>query len=110
MALGFTEDDAPRLYEEKDNWIGVNSGAKVLCTYPGCKFYTEVASDALFEHCRVKHKWIDYPCPDPHCKFIAYSSTTLKKHAPFHTKRPNTHHEEMFDFFRDQCKETIHSK
>ena len=79
LTLGFSEIDASRLYEEKDNWIGVNSGAKVLCTYPGCKFHTDVASDALFDHCQVKHKWKDYPCPNPNCKFIAYSSTTLKK-------------------------------
>merc|ERR1711933_173921 len=53
LSLGFNEDDAPRLYEDKSNWTGISSGGKVSCVVKGCKFETSIVSDALFEHCRT---------------------------------------------------------
>ena len=50
--MGFSDNDAERLYENKDDWMGISTGGKVLCTARGCKFFTKVASDELFEHCR----------------------------------------------------------
>ena len=78
MSLGFNESDAQRLYEEKADWMGINSGGKILCTQQGCKFFTTFGTEALFEHCRVEHNWRDYPCPEENCKFVAYCSYTLK--------------------------------
>ena len=72
MTLGFNEDDADRLYEEKDNWMSISGGGKVFCTVKGCRFYTKIASDQLFEHCRVEHDWRDYHCPEDNCNFVAY--------------------------------------
>ena len=45
MTLGFNDDDADRLYEDKDNWMGVSTGGRVLCAVKGCKFETPIASD-----------------------------------------------------------------
>ena len=52
MTLGFNDEDADRLYEDKDNWMGVSTGGRVLCAVKGCKFETPIASDqglAFFE-------------------------------------------------------------
>ena len=102
LCLGFDEKDAPRLYENKDDWIGINSGGKLLCVKSGCKFYTKVSSDELFEHCRIEHQWRDYPCREENCNYVAYSSTTLKKHAVFHSNLASTNNE--FPCSRKSCK------
>ena len=91
LSLGFSEKDADRLYQEKDNWSAVSTGGRILCAKTGCKFYTSIASDELFEHCRSKHLWGDYPCPEENCSFVAYSETALKKHVVFHSQPPTSH-------------------
>jgi len=63
------------------------SGGRVLCSERGCKFSTQLSSDALFEHCRTVHDWRDHPCTRDNCEYLAYSKTTLKQHlAQFHSK------------------------
>ena len=105
LDLGFNEEDAPRLYEDKDNWTGVSTGGKILCVSQGCKFHTNASSDELFEHCRLKHQWKDYPCKEENCKFIAYSSMALKRHAQFHSMPPTTQHQ--FNCSKQKCKWTF---
>ena len=105
MSLGFNEDDAPRLYEEKDNWMGISTGGKVSCVIKGCKFETPIASDKLFEHCRTEHKWKDYPCPAENCNFVAYCSMSSKKHATFHSRPPTKHHQ--FACSKKNCQWTF---
>ena len=105
MSLGFNEDDAPRLYEEKDNWMGISTGGKVSCAAKGCKFETPIASDQLFEHCRTEHKWKDYPCQEENCNFIAYCSWALKRHALFHSHPPSTQHH--ISCSKQNCKWTF---
>ena len=108
LSLGFNEEDADRLFEEKDNWTGVSTDGKVFCVVKGCKFYTKIASDELFEHCRVKHQWKDYPCPDENCNFIAYSITALRKHALFHSRSPSTQY--PFSCSKQNCKCTFRDR
>ena len=94
LSLGFNKEDAPRLYEYKDDWIGINSGGSVRCTEKGCKFSTKHQSDALFKHCRSQHDWADYECDFLNCKFVAYSKTSLLKHkARFHSSHVRKHTE-----------------
>ena len=93
LSLGFNKTDADRLYEEKDSWMGVSTGGKVLCAVRGCKFHAKIASDDLFEHCRIEHGWKDHPCLEDNCFYIGYSLTALKKHASFHSRTPTTHYE-----------------
>ena len=86
LSLGFNEKDSPLLYEHKDDWLGINSGGSLLCAKPDCNFSTKIASDDLFEHCRVEHKWKDYPCKEENCNYVAYSSTAFSHHlARFHS-------------------------
>ena len=73
--------------------MGLSSGGKVLCAQRGCKFYVKVGSDELFEHCRVEHKWRDYPCHHENCNYVAFSLTCLKKHSRFHSAHVSTHYE-----------------
>ena len=108
LSLGFNEDDAPTLYEDKDSWMGISTGGKVSCVVKGCKFETPIASDELFEHCRTKHQWRDYPCPESNCNFIAYCSMALKKHALFHTRPPSTQYE--FACSKKNCKWTFSAR
>ena len=105
LSLGFNKDDAPRLYEDKANWMGISSGGKVLCTIRGCKFQTPIASDELFEHCRVKHQWKDYPCPEDNCKYIAYCIMALKRHSFFHSNPPTTQYQ--FHCSKNNCNWTF---
>ena len=102
MSLGFSKEDAPRLYEQKDDWLGINSGGKLSCVVRGCKFYTKVSSDELFDHCRVKHQWKDCPCKEDNCRFVAYSETALNLHTQFHTHIHSTNFE--FRCPRANCK------
>lgn len=84
--LGFDEKDASRLYASKDDWMGMSTGGKILCTGAGCKFETTLASDCLFQHCRDEHDWGDYPCTHDNCQYVAFSSTNLKQHrSHFHS-------------------------
>ena len=80
LSLGFNEEDSSTLYEHKDDWMGINSGGSLLCAKPDCNFATKIASDDLFEHCRVEHKWKDYPCKEENCNYVAYSSTAFSHH------------------------------
>merc|ERR1712242_102264 len=80
----------------------------------GWEFFTKVASDELFKHCRVEHKWGDYPCPESNCEYIAYCRTTLNKHARFHfTPKPKTSEFHCSkpgckQSFKDICQKRIH--
>ena len=49
VELGFDAKDASRLYENKDDWLGISSGGLILCTERGCKFSTQLNSDCLIE-------------------------------------------------------------
>ena len=75
LSLGFNKEDAPRLFEQKEDWMGISSGGSVFCAHKGCKFQTQIASDDLFDHCRSVHLWRDYPCQKENCNFVAYCST-----------------------------------
>ena len=33
LSLGFGQEDAPRLYEDRDCWLGMKSSAKVICAH-----------------------------------------------------------------------------
>ena len=93
MSLGFNEEDAKRLYEQKDDWMGIGTGGKLLCASIGCKFYTDVASEELFEHSRNVHQWKDCPCEASNCNYVAYSNTALKFHsARFHSNAAPTNY------------------
>ena len=105
VSLGFNENDAPRLYEEKDNWMGISTDGKVSCVVRGCKFETPITSDGLFEHCRSRHQWKDYPCQAENCNFVAYCSMSLKKHTPFHSRPPSTQHQ--FTCSKKNCQWTF---
>ena len=80
LTLGFNKNDAKRLYDQKDDWLGVYTGGQLFCTKYGCQFYTKVNSDELFEHCRNEHNWKDYPCDHINCNYVAYSSLALHHH------------------------------
>ena len=73
--------------------MGISTGGKILCAQRGCAFHTKLGSDELFEHCRNEHEWGDFPCKEENCKFIAHSSTALKKHLRFHSIRASKSHE-----------------
>jgi len=94
VELGFDAKDASRLYENKDDWLGMTRDGRILCTEQQCKFSTPLSSDCLFEHCRTVHDWRDYPCSHDNCAFVAYSSTSFKKHlskfhSPYKTRSGN---------------------
>ena len=80
VKLGFDGKDAWRLYETKGDWLGMNSGGRVLCTEKGCSFSTPLSGDALFEHCRTAHAWRDYPCSLDNCAYVAFSPYSHKQH------------------------------
>ena len=80
VKLGFDGKEAALLYKSKDDWLGMSSGGRVLCTVRGCKFSTPLSSDALFEHCRAVHDWRDYPCERDNCEYVSFSSYSYKKH------------------------------
>ena len=106
LSLGFNEEDAPSLYENEANWMGVSSGGKLFCTKTGCKFVTKVSSDELFEHCRNKHHWKDHPCRESNCNFVAYSAQALTKHNRFHTDSASKNLE--FQCRRSNCTTSFH--
>ena len=108
LSLGFNKTDADRLYEEKDSWMSISTGGKVLCAVKGCKYHAKIASDDLFEHCRVEHQWKDYPCLEDNCKFVAYSSTSSKQHALFHFKAIKAQKE--FICSKQNCQATFHNR
>ena len=86
IKLGFDKKGASRLYLNKDDWLGMSTGGKVLCTVVGCAFETTLASDCLFQHCRDEHDWGEYPCAHDNCKYVAFSATNLKQHSShFHS-------------------------
>ena len=104
VKLGFAEKDAARLYEIKDDWLGMSSGGKILCTEIGCKFTVPLSSDALFEHCRTVHGWRDYPCTHDNCNYVAYSAYSYKKHmSQFHSPY-RKHNGNYFSCPRPDCK------
>jgi len=103
VKLGFNATDAARLYESKDDWLGLSGGDRILCTQKGCKFTTTLSGDFMFEHCRSVHGWRDYPCTHDNCDFIAYSSTSQKSHvAKFHSPY-RTHNGNYYSCPRPKC-------
>ena len=80
VKLGFDEKHAPQLYETKDDWLGMKSGGRVLCTEKGCSFSIPLSGDALFEHCRTVHGWRDFPCPRDNCAYVSFSPYSYKQH------------------------------
>ena len=103
LSLGFDQADASRLYEQKDDWLGISSGGKLLCTQKGCTFSTRVASEELFEHCRSAHNWRDYPCQKLNCNFVAYCSFAFKQHSMrFHSKLVSRHN--LYPCTKPNCK------
>ena len=104
VELGFDKKYAALLYKSQDDWLGMKSGGRTLCTERGCKFSTQLSSDALFEHCRTVHGWRDYPCPHDNCQFVAYSKTSSNGHlANFHATY-RTHNGNYFSCPRPSCK------
>ena len=109
LSLGFNEEDASRLYDQKDDWMGVSTGGSLFCAERGCSFNTKVSSDELFEHCRVKHQWKDYPCQRQNCRYVAYSPTSLKLHsARFHSKLATV--KKAFPCSRPDCRASFHDQ
>jgi len=80
LALGFQEEDAPLLYENKEQWVGVQLDSKLKCVQQGCKFETDMFPSCLDEHCQTIHGWKEYPCKQPNCNWVSYSSTSYKIH------------------------------
>jgi len=104
IKLGFTAKDAARLYDSKDDWLGMSKGGRILCAQRNCKFSIPMSSDALFEHCRTVHAWRDYPCTHDNCEFVAYSKTSFKSHqAQFHSPY-RTHNGNYLSCPRPRCK------
>jgi len=108
LSLGFNENDAVRLYDQKEDWMGINSGGRLFCTKRGCEFQSTVASEELHEHCQVIHHWKSHPCLEDNCKFIAYSSAALKQHSRFHTRKSSKHYD--FRCTRAQCHTGFHRR
>ena len=109
VKLGFDAKDANRLYESKDDWLGMSSGGKGLCPAVGCDFSVPLSSDALFEHCRTVHNWRDYPCIHDNCEFVAYSETSFKSHiSKFHSPY-RTHNGNYHSCPRPGCKSAFRS-
>lgn len=107
VKLGFDEKDASRLFETKEDWLGMTHAGCVLCSEKGCKFSTPLSSDCMFEHCRSIHGWRDYPCTHDNCKFVAYSKWSFNVHlAKFHSPY-KTHSENFFSCQRPNCKATF---
>merc|ERR1711892_1275932 len=48
LELGFAVKDAARLYESKNDWLGMSSGGRVHCSVKGCLFSTKLSSDCMF--------------------------------------------------------------
>ena len=44
LSLGFNEEDASRLYDQKDEWMGISTGGSLFCAERGCNFRTKVSS------------------------------------------------------------------
>ena len=108
-SLGFNEEDAERLYEQKDDWMGINTGGKLFCAKPGCNFYTQISSDELFAHCRLKHQWKDYPCREDNCNYVAYSSTAFNHHTvKFHSMLATNNNE--YPCSKKNCQASFKNK
>ena len=75
--LGFKEDNAGLLYDNKDQWIGMKSDGIIYCTEAACKHETIIDQNCLRQHCFDKHKWGSYPCSKANCKFISYSKVFI---------------------------------
>merc|ERR1711935_191694 len=104
LELGFAAKDAARLYQSKNDWLGMRSGGQVFCSETGCSFSTPLSSDCMFEHCRTVHGWRDYPCSHDNCEFIAYSKRSFKTHlAMFHSPYKK-YSSDYFSCQRVNCK------
>ena len=57
LSLGFEKSDAPRLYDQKEDWMGINTGGALFCSQRGCNFVTKLGSEKLFDHCIEEHGW-----------------------------------------------------
>ena len=87
LALGFQAEDAPLLYEHKEQWVGVALDSKIKCPQQGCKYETEMYQNCLVDHCRKVHGWRDYPCNYENCNWVAHSSLSYKSHTSFFHER-----------------------
>ena len=117
LALGFDKSDAVLLYENKDDWMGIELGQKIKCAEAGCKFMAELAANCLVAHCSEKHDWRDYPCHYKNCNWVSYSSTSFKRHvSKFHEEKHATHYEHKCDYancfasFDRRAKVKLHAK
>jgi len=109
VRLGFDESDAKQLFESKDDWLGMSTGGRVLCSEKGCAFSTKLCSDAMFEHCRTVHNWSDHPCTFDNCGYVAFSGTNFKQHlARFHSPY-RAHNGHYFSCSRAGCKAAFKS-
>ena len=104
LELGFEAKDAARLYESKDDWIGMSTGGRVNCTVRGCSFSTRLCSDCIFEHSRTVHDRRDYPCTHANCSYVAYSQRSFKSHvSKFHSPY-QAHNGNHYSCDRPDCK------
>merc|ERR1712106_452323 len=104
LELGFEAKDIARLYESKDDWIGMSTGGRVNCTVRGCSFSTRLGSDCIFEHSRTVHDWRDYPCTHANCSYVAYSQRSFKSHvSKFHSPY-QAHNGNHFSCDRPNCQ------
>merc|ERR1711935_845968 len=109
LELGFEANDATRLYQSKNDWLGMRSGGQVQCSVMGCLFSTQLRSDCMFEHCRTVHGWRDYPCSHDNCEYVAYSNRSFKTHlSKFHSPY-KTHSGQFFSCQRAECKASFPS-
>ena len=107
--LGFDEKDAAKLYETKEDWLGMSSGGRVLCIEQGCKFSTPMSSDCMFQHCRTVHNWRDYPCTHDNCNYVAFSKRSFKSHlSKFHSPY-QTHNGNYYSCQVPNCRAAFRS-
>ena len=109
LSLGFNENDALVLYENKEDWMGLTSESKVMCTYQNCKFKAPSSAGCLTSHVKSDHKWKDLPCNYENCKFVAYNTKTSLYHKTvFHAKnKPKGSN--FFPCPRPNCKSSFRS-
>ena len=72
--LGMRVEDADVLYESKIDWTAVYSNNKIYCIEIGCDFYTKIDNEELTNHTIACHDYGEYPCNQPHCNFVGFST------------------------------------
>ena len=74
--LGMKVEDADILYESKINWTAVYSNNRIYCIEIGCDFYTKIDNEELTNHTIACHDYGEYPCNQPHCNFVGFSTVS----------------------------------